>query len=107
VLNNLPVDVMVAEDEGPVVAVDVMRPFDLAGGSRPSLVETVGRSMVLGSWQKAARHRDLADLVVLPELGTTGMSQFGRLDGLVRAGRAATEAALAAANPDVLRRLGL
>ena len=111
VLNNLPVDVMAAEDEGPVVAVDVMRPFDLAGGSSPgrppSLVETVGRSMVLGSWQKAARHRELADLVVLPELGSTGISQFGRLDELVRAGRAAAEAALDAADPEVLRRLGL
>ena len=111
VLNNLPVDVMVAEDEGPVVAVDVMRPFDLAEGSRParppSLVETVGRSMVLGSWQKAARHRELADLVVLPDLGATGISQFGRLDELVRAGREATEAALGAAEPEVRQRLGL
>jgi NTE family protein len=109
VLNNLPVDVMADEGEGPVVAVDVMRPFERGSGPRasPSLVETVGRSMVLGSWQKAARHRELADLLVLPELGATGMFQFGRLEDLVRAGREATTRALEAAGSETIAVLGL
>jgi predicted amidohydrolase len=86
-----------------------MRPFERGSGPRasPSLVETVGRSMVLGSWQKAARHRELADLLVLPELGATGMFQFGRLEDLVRAGREATTRALEAAGPGTITALGL
>ncbi len=101
VLNNLPVDVMAADREGPVVGVDVMRPFGPPGaGAVPGIVETIGRSMVLGSWQKSARHRELARLVISPELGTVGLFDFGRYDELVRRGRQA-----AAAEADALAAL--
>jgi NTE family protein len=103
VLNNLPVDVMVADEEGPVVAVDVMRPFGTATPAAvPGLLETVGRSMVLGSWQKAARNRDLADLVVTPDLGDVGMFDWRRLDELVTLGRRAAEAAMASSRNSYL-----
>ena len=47
VLNNLPVDVMVADESGPVIAVDVMRRLDAAdvdvaqGPLLPTIVETL------------------------------------------------------------------
>lgn len=89
VLNNLPIDVMVADDEGPVVAVDVMRPY--ATGSATTLVDTVGRAMVLGSWQKTALTRGLAICVITPELGSFGTFDFAHADRAVAAGRQAAE----------------
>lgn len=95
VLNNLPIDVMAEEHEGPILAVDVMRPFGPGASiTPPGIVDTIGRAMVLGSWQKSARTRPLAHLVVTPDLGTIGMSEFGRMDELVELGRQAAEAAL-------------
>jgi NTE family protein len=110
VLNNLPVDVMGTLDEGPVVAVDVMRrrlptkeslaaADDLGRGPTmrpPSLGihEILMRSSVLGSWRVGARNRTLAQLVIAPDVRGTGLLEFGRLDELVRIGRAAAEAAV-------------
>jgi len=101
VLNNLPVDVMAAAGEGPIIAVDVMR---RPGGGRdgaglPSLVDTLARSTVLGSWRRAEANRALAALVVSPELADVGLLEFRRLESIVERGRAAAEAALAAAAP--------
>jgi NTE family protein len=88
VLNNLPIDVMAEDGDGPVIAVDVMRPFGPgASTSVPSIMDTIGRSMVLGSWQKSAGTRELADLVITPELGAVGMFEFARMDELVAGGR--------------------
>lgn len=92
VLNNLPIDVMVADDEGPVVAVDVMRPY--ATGAATTLVDTVGRAMVLGSWQKTARTRELATCVITPDLGSFGTFDFAHADRAVAAGREAAERAM-------------
>jgi predicted acylesterase/phospholipase RssA len=50
-------------------------------------MDTIGRSMVLGSWQKSAGTRELADLVITPELGAVGMFDFARMDELVEGGR--------------------
>jgi NTE family protein len=117
VLNNLPVDVMATLDEGPVVAVDVIRrrlpskeslaaADDLGRGPAmrpPSLGihEILLRSSVLGSWRVGERNRALAQLVIAPDVRGTGLLEFGRIDELVRVGRAAAEAAL-----DELRALG-
>lgn len=88
VLNNLPIDVMAADGDGPVIAVDVMRPFALGTSPEvPSIVDTIGRSMVLGSWRKSAVTRELAELVITPELGSVGMFEFARMDELVESGR--------------------
>jgi NTE family protein len=117
VLNNLPVDVMADTGEGPVVAVDVMRrpaptksvegrertarrssPFGLfsADDKLPSLVDTLARSTVLGSWRRAEANRSRAVVVIAPELVDVGLMEFRRLDAIVERGRVAAEAALAA-----------
>jgi predicted acylesterase/phospholipase RssA len=95
VLNNLPIDVMAEDGDGPVIAVDVMRPFGPSASPRvPSIVDTIGRSMVLGSWQKSTGTREFADLVITPELGAVGMFEFARMDDLVESGRRAATAAI-------------
>jgi NTE family protein len=120
VLNNLPVDVMADAGEGPVVAVDVMRrpapksdkirvrprrtkpsPFGLFSpdDDLPSLVDTLARSTVLGSWRRAEANRARAAVVISPELVDVGLLEFRRLDSIIERGRAAAEAALAAVPP--------
>lgn len=105
VLDNLPVDVMAATGEGPIVAVDVMG-RTLADPARvparlPSAVDTVARATVLGSWRAAAENRAAADLVIAPGLGDAGIRDWARMDALVAAGRRAACDALATA-PDTL-----
>lgn len=116
VLNNLPVDVMAASDEGPIIAVDVMRKTiggsDQTGagdgpmlpmqrslpGTRvrlPSLLETLGRSSVMGSWRKAEANRLLASLVISPDLVGVGLLDFKKIDRIIREGRQAAHQALA------------
>ena len=110
VLNNLPVDVMGTLDVGPVVAVDVIRrrlpskeslaaADDLGRGPamRPPTLgihEILLRSSVLGSWRVGERNRALAQLVIAPDVRGTGLLEFGRIDELVRVGRAAAEGSL-------------
>ena len=73
VLNNLPVDVMAAAGEGPIVAVDVTsrvgpRPDDAELG----LGETLVRTLTLGSVDTAAaaqRYADLVDHAARPRRG--------------------------------------
>lgn len=122
VLNNLPIDVMASAGEGPVIAVDVMgrmldpseakaaaragqhrwRPTipgrgDTARPSRdplPTIVETLSRVTVLGSWRTAAENRSLAAVVISPEVANIGLFEFDRLDAAVEAGRRAAALAL-------------
>jgi predicted acylesterase/phospholipase RssA len=115
VLNNLPIDIMAGNSEGPVVAVDVMgrkleasstRPA--SGGRRlrlrrrdveqelalPNILETLSRVTVLGSWRAAAQNRQHAAAIVTPELSGIGLFEFGRIDAAVEAGRHAAREAL-------------
>jgi NTE family protein len=111
VLNNLPVDVMATLDEGPVIAVDVIRrrlparetlaAADEPGGGGPvepapllGIHEILLRSSVLGSWRVGERNRARAQLVISPDVRGTGLLEFDRIDQLVSVGRAAAEAAL-------------
>ena len=56
VLNNLPVDVMAATGEGPVIAVDVMARLPVGSSGRlPSIIETLARASVLGATTKPGR----------------------------------------------------
>ena len=96
VLNNLPVDVMAADDEGPVIAVDVAGHFAHQSGRLPTLVETISRAMVLGSRRKAADSASLAQLSITPRLDNIRLFDFARLDEIVRLGQDAAEKALAA-----------
>lgn len=123
VLNNLPVDVMAATGEGPVVAVDVMdrrwgqqtvsggssgrravlrtrgragtRPYD-PPSSRPlpGIVDVISRAAMLGSWQAAEQNRVLAEMVVTPDCRATTTFDWTHLDALVDAGRRAVDVAL-------------
>jgi NTE family protein len=99
VLNNLPVDVMAARDEGPIVAVDV-RQRDSASSSGaaipvPTMVDTLGRACVLGSWLKTDQTRLLAALVIAPDLPGVGLLDFRQFVRAVEEGQRAAEIALA------------
>jgi NTE family protein len=106
VLNNLPVDVMVAVDEGPIVAVDVIRRLEdvdeKTSPPLPSIMETLSRATVLGSVERAERNRDLALLVVTPDVQDIPLRDFGALDRAVEAGRAATRRVLDAGGRDTI-----
>jgi predicted acylesterase/phospholipase RssA len=99
VLDNLPVDVMLDLDEGPVIAIDVMRrpprPVGRAVPAVPGIHETLLRAALLGSSRSAERNRARAQLLVAPDVRGIGMLDFRRLDAIVEAGRAAAQAVLA------------
>ena len=97
VLNNLPVDAMADAAEGPIVAVDVVRRLEPSAGAEPalpSIMETLSRATVLGSVERAERNRDLALLVLSPEVQDIPLRDFRALDRAIEAGRAATRRAL-------------
>ena len=97
VLNNLPVDAMADAGEGPIVAVDVVRRLEPSAEDEPtlpSIMETLSRATVLGSVERAERNRDLALLVLSPEVQDIPLRDFGALDRAIDAGRAATRRAL-------------
>jgi predicted acylesterase/phospholipase RssA len=64
----------------------------------PPLLDTLSRATVLGSWQKTESNRDLADLVIAPNLHEVGLLDFRRLDHMVEVGRRAAQEALAASD---------
>jgi NTE family protein len=108
VLNNLPIDLMVADEPGPVVAVDVMRRNALgelkssARASLPTILETLSRATVLGSVERAETNRGLARIVITPQVQDIALRDFRGLDRAVDAGRRAAEEALAAGAKDEL-----
>ena len=106
VLNNLPVDVMHADDEGPIVAVDVVRRLEELDASVtpsvPSITETLSRATVLGSVERAERNRALADLVVTPDVQDVALREFSALDRAADAGHAAMRFALESGGADEL-----
>jgi predicted acylesterase/phospholipase RssA/CRP-like cAMP-binding protein len=118
VLNNLPVDQM-PSGPGPVVAIDVMvegwAPRTVRWETRPGrpglrghlellvrrgpervprLAETLIRATVIGSWRMALENRLLADVLVSPAVGKTGLLDFRQIDELVELGRAAANDSL-------------
>jgi NTE family protein len=109
VLNNLPVDVMFADDEGPIVAVDVIRRVEEGQGSAspplPSIMETLSRATVLGSVERAERNRRLADLVITPEVQDVALREFSALERASVRGYEAMCEGLEAGGADRLRGL--
>ena len=107
VLNNLPVDVMAADDEGPVIAVDVIRRLgddnDAAPPALPSITETLSRATVLGSAERAERNRRLAEVLVTPDVQDVALREFSALDRAAAAGRDAMRATLEAGAAERLR----
>jgi NTE family protein len=127
VLNNLPVDVMAATGEGPVIAVDVTnrfeRPAPTTNGRRrtgrfrrnrdrgddedrlPGLSEALTRALLLGSVDTAEAARVHASLVITPDSDGVGMLEWHQLDRMREAGRRAAAEALERA-PEVLAEAG-
>ena len=106
VLNNLPIDAMADSEEGPIVAVDVVRRLEASAVDEPplpSIMETLSRATVLGSVERAERNRGLALLVISPETQDIPLRDFRALDRAVEAGRTAARAALdAGARAEIL-----
>ncbi len=117
VLNNLPVDVMGATGEGPVIAVDVTNRFEppaevdgtangrprrfrrgartpAGGRPLPGLAETLTRALTLGSVDTAEIARTHAQLVITPQNNGVGMLEFHQLDRMRAEGRRAAREAL-------------
>jgi NTE family protein len=97
VLNNLPVDAMADTEEGPILAVDVVRRLEASSDidvPLPSIMETMSRATVLGSVERAERNRELALLVIAPEVQDIPLRDFRALDRAIEAGREAARRAL-------------
>ena len=117
--NNLPVDIMAADGEGPIIAVDVggsgvmelnrLEPDELGlnGAAEevlawdedrrvvpPGLGELLVRAVTLGSQDGAALAEQHAALVIRPESDGVGMLEFHMLDEMRASGRRAARAAL-------------
>ena len=106
VLNNLPVDAMWESAEGPIVAIDVVRRLEPTEGDEaplPSIMETLSRATVLGSVERAEKNRDLALLVITPDVQDIPLRDFRALDRAIEAGRAAARRALDEGAADAIR----
>jgi NTE family protein len=129
ILNNLPVDLMHAAGEGPVIAVDVTAHFDFSADdtgeharrrrerrpldawpwdderSVPTFAETLTRLITIASVDSKNAAQVHADLLVTPGNDDVGVLEFHQLDRMRDAGRRAAQAALEQAPPDLLARL--
>jgi NTE family protein len=112
VLNNLPVDPMVATGEGPVIAVDVSGalppprpprsrlPFlrrwivGPAAEWAPPITETVLRSILLGNALTDGTARERAHAVIRPRLRGVPTMRFRDLESIRRLGREAAQEAI-------------
>ena len=130
ITSNLPVDLMAATAEGPVIAVDVSKKFDPPSDDRqarrrhllhtrsveewpwdddrtlPTITETLTRLVMVGSQDIGEAARQHADLLVTPVNDAVGLLEFHQLDEMHEAGRRAAREALDTASPEVLARLG-
>jgi NTE family protein len=104
ILNNLPVDVMAAADEGPIVAIDVVRRMSTEGEQPPvpTIGETLARATVLGGAERAEANRRLADVLVTPDVQQVPLRGWSRVDEAIEAGKRAMEAALESHDARVL-----
>jgi predicted acylesterase/phospholipase RssA len=99
VIDNLPVSAL-EDDEGPIVAVNIS-----AGGSGrtrtgeprvPMIMETLLRSMLMGSAAAIEDARRRAAIIVTPDTRGIGLLEFHQIDRAIEAGQAAGRAAIAA-----------
>ena len=108
VLDNLPVDLLVHRDEGPVVAVNIgtetvptHRPDGPSRPAIPSLVDTLSLAMSVNSSHAIRDARSKGAWVVCtPRMGV-GLLEFHQIDVLVEAGRVAARALLESCNGDL------
>jgi predicted acylesterase/phospholipase RssA len=112
-VDNLPVRSMADLGEGPIIAVDVKATLEQPAGKQrtgseghvggrdggrparvPTLGETLGRVLSLGSANTSEAARRHADLVIKPHAEGVGLLEFHQMDVAVEAGRVAARAAL-------------
>src|SRR6478735_8906280 len=105
VLDNLPTDLLVERDEGPVVAVTIGSggegPRHPGRPRVPGLADTLMRTMMIGSGGAADAARARGAWVVGPSSMGVGLLEFHQLDRIVQAGRAAARALLEQASGDL------
>jgi NTE family protein len=98
VLDNLPVSVMVDDDEGPVVAIGVglKRWAGRGRGDRPlpGIMDTISRSALLGGSQHQAESHQQALMVIEPDPPDSGQLEFTHLAAILETGRAAVRSAM-------------
>ena len=105
VLDNMPTDLLVERDEGPVVAVTIGSGSD--GRARPgrprvpSLGETLMRTMMIGSGGAVAAATSRGAWVVSPSSMGVGLLEFHQMDRMVESGRAAVRTLLERAGGDL------
>jgi NTE family protein len=115
ILDNLPVRLLAARDEGPLVAVNIA----MGGGAPrsegpgaaaaprpvrvPALGETLMRTIFIGSAGAVETARAAGAVVVTPSTQGVGLLEFHQLDRMVESGRAAGRALLEQAGDHLLR----
>lgn len=105
VLDNMPTDLLVERDEGPVVAVTIGSGGE--GKSRngrprvPGLGDTLMRTMMIGSAGAVEAARSRGAWVVAPSSMGVGLLEFHQFDRMVASGRAAVRQLLAESNGDL------
>jgi NTE family protein len=104
VLNNLPIDQVLAMRRGPVIAVDVMKQHRLHASAKhieeislwdllrprrrgvPNILSLLMRSGTLGSELQVRHLRPRVDLLIEPQLESVGMLDFAAADRVIEAG---------------------
>ncbi len=115
-LDPLPVDLMHAEGDGPIIAVDVsgrsarmekwISRWQDPDAEPPTPMDVSVQALDLASIEAHARARHLADLLIEP-VAPFGTLAFHRVDEIVETGREACEGALAAATEAQRERLAI
>jgi NTE family protein len=106
VLDNMPTDLLVERDEGPVVAVSIgsggESPARGTGRPKvPGLGETLMRTVMIGSNGSVDAARSRGAWVVAPASMGVGLLEFHQLDRMVQSGREAARALLEQASGDL------
>jgi NTE family protein len=106
-VDNLPVATMAELGEGPVIAVDVKASFERPPSSssairgagepqrrQPSMMETLGRVLLLSSADTAEAARRYADWTITSRTPGVGLLEFHQMDQAIESGRLAAREAL-------------
>jgi predicted acylesterase/phospholipase RssA len=106
-MDNLPTEVMAAEGDGPIIAVDCTDPSvrrlpDGVDPEVPTLAETLFKAMLL-SESDSDRRRSFADVLIRPDCTDIGTIEFHMLDAARDRGRRAAASRLASM-PDFVDR---
>ena len=106
VLDNLPVTVMAADAEGPIIASkandsEAFMPDPNQPLAPPLLPETLYRLILLGARDTVEAARTHAAVVVTPDYEGVGMLEFHMLDHMREQGRRAAAAALESAPAEI------